>query len=204
LLVVGNSIKGVEKLVARLTGGAVPVLGDVAAYQTSQQALIREAPFYGWVNVKAFADTLGRRPSATTEPDPADPLEPLKPDKLISGTGLASCRTLAFNLRDSSEGSLFQLFLSVPEATRQGLFQILAGAAKEASPPPFVPADAAQFFRWRLDGHDREDAQRPLPASPQRGEPDHGHRRRPRQTDRPRLRSEEDPARQPRRRHCHL
>ena len=152
LLVVGNSIKGVEKLVARLTGGAVPVLGDVAAYQTSQQALIREAPFYGWVNVKAFADTLSRKPSATTEPDPADPLEPLKPDKLINGTGLASCRTLAFNLQDSSEGSLFQLFLSVPEATRQGIFRILAGAAKEASPPPFVPADAAQFFRWRLDG----------------------------------------------------
>jgi hypothetical protein len=152
LLVVGNSIKGVEKVIIRLTGGAVPVLGDVAAYQASQRALFRDAPFYGWVNVKAFADTLGRKPSEPKEPDPADPLEPLKPDKLISGTGLGSCKTLAFNVQYSSEGSLFQLFLSVPEATRQGIFQILAGAAKEANPPPFVPADAAQFFRWRMDG----------------------------------------------------
>ena len=152
LLVVGNSTKGVERVVIRLTGGAAPVLGDVAAYQANHMALFRDAPFYGWVNVKAFADTLGRKPSEPKEPDPADPLEPLKPDKLISGTGLASCKTLAFNLQDSSEGSLFQLFLSVPEATRQGIFQILAIAAKEANPPPFVPADAAQFFRWRMDG----------------------------------------------------
>jgi hypothetical protein len=152
LLVVGNSIKGVEKVVSRLTGGAVPVLGGVAEFQASQQALFRDAPFYGWVNVKAFADTLSRKPSEPKEPDPADPLEPLKPDKLISGTGLGSCKTLAFNVQYSSEGSLFQLFLSAPEATRQGIFQILAGAAKEANPPPFVPADAAQFFRWRMDG----------------------------------------------------
>ena len=151
LLVVGNSTKGVEKLVARLTGGAVPVLGDVAAYQTSQQALFRDAPFYGWVNVKVFTDTMGRKPSEPQETDPANPLEPLKLDKLISSTGLAGCKTLAFNLQGSSEGSLFQFFLSVPDATRQGIFQILAGAAKEASPPPFVPAVAAQFFRWRMD-----------------------------------------------------
>ena len=152
LLVVGNSTMSVEKVVIRLTGGAGPVLGDVAAYQASQQALFRDAPFYGWVNVKAFVDTLGRKPSETKEPDPADLLEPLKPDKLISSTGLASCKTLAFSLQESNEGSLFQLFLSVPEATRQGIFPILAGTAREANPPPFVPADAAQFFRWRMDG----------------------------------------------------
>jgi hypothetical protein len=152
LLVVGNSAKGVEKVAIRLTGGAVPTLGDLAAYQTSQQALLRDAPFYGWVNVKVFADTLGRKSSATRAPDPADPLEPLKPDKLISATGLGSCESLAFNLQDSNEGSLFQLFLRVPEAARQGIFQILAGAAREASPPPFVPADVVQFLRWRMDG----------------------------------------------------
>ncbi len=152
LLVVGNSIQGVEKVVIRLTGGAVPVLGDVAAYQASQQVLFRDAPFYGWVNVKAFVDTLNRKRPEARGPDPTDPLEPLKPAKLISGTGLASCKTLAFNVQNSSEGSLLQLFLSVPEATRQGIFQILAGAAKAANPPPFVPADAAQFFRWRMDG----------------------------------------------------
>jgi hypothetical protein len=152
LLVAGNSTKGVEKVVIRLTGGAVPVVGDLAAYQASQQGLFRDAPFYGWVNVKAFVDTLGRKPSENKETDPADPLEPLKPDKLINGTGLAGCKALAFNLQDSNEGSLLELFLSVPETTRQGIFPILASAAKEAGPPPFVPADAVEFLRWRMDG----------------------------------------------------
>lgn len=152
VLVVGNSVKGVEKVVIRLTGGAMPTLGELATYQASHQACFRDAPFYGWVNVKAFTDTLGRRPGETKAPDPADPFEPLKPDQIINSTGLASCQALAFSLQNSDEGSLFQLFLSVPEATRQGIFQILAGAAKEASPPPFVPADAMQFFRWRMDG----------------------------------------------------
>jgi hypothetical protein len=152
LLVVGNSVKGVEKVVARLTGGAGPTLGELAAYQASHPLLSRDAPFYGWVNVKAFVDTLNRKSSDSKPPDPPDPFEPLKPEKLIAATGLAGCKTLAFNLQDSPDGSLFQLSLSVPEAGRQGIFQILAGgAAKEASPPPFVPADAVQFIRWRMD-----------------------------------------------------
>ena len=61
LLVVGNSVKGVEKVVIRLTGGALPTVGELAAYQASHQALFRDAPFYGWVNVKAFVDALGRK-----------------------------------------------------------------------------------------------------------------------------------------------
>src|ERR1035441_1348409 len=134
------------------SAGCSPSQGRRWSPRSSRQALFRGAPFYGWVNVKAIADTLAHKPSEPKEADPADPLEPLKPDKLISGTGLANCKTLAFNLQDSTEGAIFQLFLGLPEATRQGIFQILAGPAKEASPPPFVPADAAQFFRWRMDG----------------------------------------------------
>jgi hypothetical protein len=102
--------------------------------------------------VKGFADALGRKSPEGKAPDPDDPLEPLKPDKIISATGLAGCKSLAFSLQDSSEGPLFQLCLSVPEATRRGLFQILAGPAKEASPLPFVPADTVRFFRWRMGG----------------------------------------------------
>ena len=120
LLIVGNSTKGVEKVVIRLTGGAIPTLGELAAYQASHQAFFREAPFYGWVNVKAIVDTLARKSAETKPPENPDPFEPLKPEKLISATGLASCRTLAFNLQDSSEGSLCQFFLSVPEAAARG------------------------------------------------------------------------------------
>ena len=52
-------------MVIRLTGGAMPTLGDLADYQASHQALFRDAPFYGWVNVKAFVDTLSRKPAET-------------------------------------------------------------------------------------------------------------------------------------------
>jgi hypothetical protein len=152
LLIVGNSAKGVEKVVIRLTGGTVPTLGELADYQASHQALFREAPFYGWVNVKAIVDTLARKSSDTKPPENPDPFEPLKPEKFISATGLGSCKTLAFNVQDTGEGSLCQFFLSVPEVSRQGIFQVFPGGAKEASPPPFVPADAAYSLRWRLDG----------------------------------------------------
>jgi len=151
LLVAGNSVRSVESVVTRLTGGAAPVLGDLSVYQASQQAHFRTAPFYGWANVKAFTDTLSRKPSEPAPTEPPDPLEPLKPDKVLSASGLADCRTLAFSFQDSNEGCLLHFFLAVPDAARRGLLQVLAGAAKDASPPPFVPADAAHFLRWRLD-----------------------------------------------------
>ena len=152
LLIIGNSTKAVEKVVIRLTGGALPPLTELAAFQASRQALFREAPFYGWVNVKAFVDAFARKSSEAKPPENPDPLEPLKPGKLISATGLANCTTLAFTVQASADGSLFHLFLNVPEAARQGLFRILAGPLKEANPPPFVPAEVVDFFRWRLDG----------------------------------------------------
>lgn len=150
LLVAGNSVRNVERVVARLTGGTAPVLGDAIAYQTSQQAHFRDAPCYGWVNVKALADSLSRAAAESAAAEPPDPLEPLKPDQVISATGLANCQTLAFSFRDSNAGSLIHCFLTVPDSARRGLFPALAGPPKDASPPPFVPSDVALFFRWRL------------------------------------------------------
>src|SRR6266568_2467001 len=120
LLIVCNSTKLVEKVVTRLTGGAMPTLGELAAYQGQS-----EAP---------------------------DPFAAPRPEKVVAATGLAGLKTLAFAFQDSSEGALFQLFIGAPEATRQGIFKILAGEAKESSAPSFVPADAVKFQRWRVDG----------------------------------------------------
>jgi len=153
LLIAGNSAKPIEKILVRLAGGPVSTLGEVPAYEAAHQAMFRDAPGYGWVNVKALVDVLTRSKGDSAQPDapPRSPLE-IRPDKVIAATGLSALKSVAWSFRDSNEGARFDIFLDVPEANRTGLFKILAGEAKEANPPPFVPADAVKFQRWRVDG----------------------------------------------------
>jgi hypothetical protein len=152
LLVVGSSVPAVETIIARLKGGSAPNLADFGPYQANHLALFRDASLYGWVNVKRFMDILVPIWSEKKEnPDAPNPFD-IAPDKILNALGLTALRTVAFSMQQSGEGSLFQVFCSVPEASRQGLFKILAGEPKEASPPPFVPADVATFQRWRMDG----------------------------------------------------
>jgi hypothetical protein len=152
LLIVGNSFKAVEKVAVRLTGGALPPLSEVAAFQADYQAMFRNAPLYGWVNMKALIDAASRKPAEKAEGEAPDPFDLIPPEKVISATGLACVRTLAFGLQASDEGLCFQLSVGAPEASRQGLFKVLAGEPKETTPPPFVPAEAVSFQRWRIDG----------------------------------------------------
>ena len=152
LLIVANSMKVAENVATRFTGGALPALADLPAYQSSHSAQFRDAPFYGWINVKAFADVFCRKPGDKPEPETPDPFDVIPPEKLFNFTGLAAVKTLALSLQVSNEGPRFQLTVASPEATRQGLFKLIAGEAKETAPPPFVPVDAVKFQRWRLDG----------------------------------------------------
>ncbi len=152
LLLVGNSAKALEKVVIRLTGGTVPVLGDTAAYQANHLAMFREAPIYGWANAGALVDLFLRQAAEKKEnPDAPNPFD-LKPDKIISALGLKALKTVTFSFQESNDGGLFQLFVGAPESSRQGIFKLLAGEPKESNPPKFVPADAIKFQRWRLDG----------------------------------------------------
>ena len=152
LLIVGNSLKAVEKVATRMTGGALPSLSELAAYQADCQAMFRDAPLYGWVNVKALIEGATRKSSEKAEGETPDPFDVIPPEKVISATGLAGVKTLAFSLQALDEGLRFQVSVGVPEASRRGLFKILAGEAKETAPPSFVPADVVSFQRWRLDG----------------------------------------------------
>ena len=149
LLIVGNSSKVVEKVAVRLGGGSIPSLAEQSIYQANHQSLFRDAPVYAWANIKAFVDIFARK--VEKKESDADALG-VKPEKVLSATGISGLKSVALTFRNSSDGSLFQLFLGVPEAGRQGLFKILAGEAKPANPPAFVPADAVKFQRWRLDG----------------------------------------------------
>ena len=151
LLILGNSTRAVEKIAVHLTGGAMPSLSDLAAYQANHLSMFRESPFYGWLNVKAIVDAMNRKPSSA-DPDAEDSFPMFSPAKILAAIGLNGLKTLAFNVQYSNEGSSFQLFVGAPESTRAGLFKIFQGEARESGPPPFVPATAVKFQRYRIDG----------------------------------------------------
>ena len=154
LLIVGNAAKPIERVLISLAGGQSPTLGEQAGFRANQATMFRGAPLFGWVNARQFVDIIRNEKSdsdADKDEAAANPMS-IKPDKVVAATGLSGLRTASFSLRDSNEGSLFHIFFDVPEANRAGIFKILAGEAKEFMPPAFVPAEAAKFSRWRLDG----------------------------------------------------
>jgi len=152
LLILSDSAKAAEKIVARAGGGSTPALSEVPAYLADHQALFRESSLYGWINAKVLLGLFLRQASEKKEnPDAPNPFD-LKPEKIMSAAGLDSLKTIAVCFQPSNEGELLQFFLGVPESARQGLFKILAGEGKDAKPPAFVPADAVKFRRWRVDG----------------------------------------------------
>jgi len=150
LLIAGTSEKAVEKAVAHLTGGAAPALAEVPTFEANRLAVFRDAPCYCWVNAQALVDLLGAKPADKDAGE--SPFAMLAPQKLLAATGLNGLKTLAVAAQTSGEGTLARFFLGVPEASRDGVFKLFPNGAKEASPPPFVPADAVKFQRWRVDG----------------------------------------------------
>ena len=152
LLIAGSSVKAVEKVVARLTSGSVPALADEAAFEANRLAMFREAPLFAWFNAKAFFDILARMPEEKPNPEAPSPLPTFSMSKLVSASGLTGLKTVAFDFRNSNEGIMYEVFIGAPEASRRGLLKILAVETKDSNPPPFVPANAVKFQRWRIDG----------------------------------------------------
>jgi len=75
----------------------------------------------------------------------------LRIQKVLPALGFGDLKSIALKLDIKPEGIGGQALLTVPEAARQGLLKIMAPPAKDASPPGFVPADAVQFKRVRID-----------------------------------------------------
>ncbi len=149
LLIVGSSPKAIENVLARMSGAQAKSLSELAAYDACQTALFRDAAAFGWVNAKALVDMFAH---GDDHADAADAGQLPKFPKIADALGLTGLKTIAFNYASSSEGAQFNLSVGVPEASRAGIFKILAGEPKEYNPPPFVPADAVKFQRWRIDG----------------------------------------------------
>ncbi|MFO1477950.1 MAG: hypothetical protein U1F98_15045 [Verrucomicrobiota bacterium] len=151
LLIAGNSVKAIEKIMVHLTGGAMPSLGELASYESSRLQLFRDSPAYGWVNLKAFID-IALAKSADKQSDGSSPFEMFSPEKLLPATGVSGLKTFAFAVQYPADGCLVQAFLGMPESTRAGLFKIAPVAGKDSAPPAFVPATAVKFQRTRIDG----------------------------------------------------
>jgi len=154
VLVVGDNVKALERVVSRLTGGSSPVLAEVPQFQSCQPVFFREAQCFGWANAQRLITALTKvseREEAQSEEAP-DPFAKMQPEKVLSAAGLSGLRNLAFAVQSSPEGAFVQFHVGVPESERKGVLKILAGEPKETTPPPFVPADATKFSRWRMDG----------------------------------------------------
>ncbi len=153
LLMVGNSIKAVEPVVAHLSGGAAPALRDNAIFAADQLSQFRNAPlYYAWFNTKTFFDVLAHIPQEPPNPEAPSFLPSLSPTAMLNASGLMGLKSVSLAYREAHDGSQLNLYLSAPEAARQGLLKILAAVPKDANPPVFVPASAVKFSRWRIDG----------------------------------------------------
>lgn len=150
LLIVSDALKDVEKVLALQSGVSVPALADQAVYAASA-GMLRHAEAFAWINVKPIMTTLARRP-AEPQNEQGSLLGSMPTmEKILSAFGLNGVQTIAVNMLQASEGSTVNVAIRVPESGRKGIFNILSVNAKDASPPPFVPADAATFSRWRID-----------------------------------------------------
>ncbi len=153
LLIVGSTVKVVEKIMARVVAGnSAATLADQPDFESARIGMFRDAPIFGWINAKTFVDVLSKVMADSENPDAPSPL-PIPPvSKIISAAGLGGLKTVAFNFRDTGDGRSVELFLNAPESTRTGLMKLIAMEPKESIAPAFVPADAVKFARWRLDG----------------------------------------------------
>lgn len=152
LLIMGSSPKGIEKVLARMSGVDVKTVSDVPAYEANHTALFRDAVAFGWANAKLFVEVLSHMDDGVTETDASSNPFSMKPDKVIAAIGLNGLKSIALSYHFTPDGAQGTLFLGVPESSRVGLFKIIAGEPKEYNPPAFVPADAVKFQRYRIDG----------------------------------------------------
>lgn len=156
LLIVGSSAKDIEKILIRQSGGGVPSLSEHAPFTANYGTHFRDAPTYAWIDLKNIVESFSRKPPTTVdaeknEEEGDEDAPAIDPTKMISALGLGGLQSAALSLKDSNEGSLATFAITAPESSRRGLARIFSHEARDASPPPFVPADVVKFTRWRMD-----------------------------------------------------
>ncbi len=152
LLIAGTNVKDLETVLARQAGGFAPALADQASFEPSHVALFRDALAVGWVNFGSIYGTLSKRWDQSSRTAQAGTPFGLRLDKATAAAGFGGLKSVAARFGGGVEGASAEVFLSIPESQRQGIFRLLSLEKKEAGPPPFVGADVVKFQRWRIDG----------------------------------------------------
>ncbi len=148
LLIVGTSEKVVDSIAAHLHGGANPSLSQNAQFAGDQLSQFYKTPlYYGWFNARDFFAGLTELQAVQS----SSPL-PVSLDEILTASGLDGLKSISFAYRESRDGAEVEFYADAPESTRQGLLKMIAASPKDANPPPFVPAAATKFWRWRVDG----------------------------------------------------
>lgn len=153
LLIVGDSVEAVDPVAAHLTGSEMPALSDNSIFTADKMAQFHGSPlYYGWFNAKTFFGILAAIPPPEPNPEAPTVLPQVAVNSIITALGLTAVTSATFSYSDSHEGAQVNFFIAVPESGRQGILKMFTPLAESAAPPAFVPANAAKFFRWRVDG----------------------------------------------------
>ena len=152
LMVLGSNAKDIEKVLINQGGGGVPPLGEQSAFAPGFNSQFRDSLGYGWIHLKPIVE------AATKAAEKAQAGKPETQGggfpgfaKILSALGVGGLQTVSFSARNLPDGALVNFNLNIPESARKGLFKVFSFETKDANPPPFVPADAVKFSRFRLD-----------------------------------------------------
>jgi hypothetical protein len=140
--------------VAHLTGGSAPAITDNAAFAADKLSQFRDNPkYFGWFNGKGLLDHLNQTPPDESDDGfPSSTWSALATSKTLGVLGLSAIKSASFAVHENHDGAMLTVHITAPESERSGLLKILALPPRDASVPPFVPADAVKFTRVRIDG----------------------------------------------------
>jgi hypothetical protein len=148
LLIAGTSVKAVVSVAAHLNGEPNPSLRQDAQFAADKLSQFYHPPlYYGWFNARTFFNVV----TGVLPGQDAGSL-PFSWGEVLLASGLQGLKSVSFTYRESPAGSQMEIYAAAPEASRHGLLAIITPVPKDANPPPFVPADAVKFWRWRIDG----------------------------------------------------
>ncbi|MSR66974.1 MAG: hypothetical protein EXS24_06330 [Pedosphaera sp.] len=145
LLLIGNKLPALEKVIAAQGGAKAPSLSDNPAFK-SRQEQFSDALGYFWVDAGALIgilqasipETFGDGPTAISR------------DKTLAALGLNAFKSVGISYHLKADGEYFEMAVDAPKAERRGLFNVFAFEALDSGPLPFIGEDASEFSRMRF------------------------------------------------------